>query len=403
MKAKLIDNQLIWLILLMPTIVIPGFNSEAGNIGSCKMKETKQSTKIITVENPILVSRKNETIVLSYELIKKAFKKTNINFLQIKDIKQDKTLITQSIDYNEDGIIDEYLFQSDFNPQETKEFSICLAENKAPDSSLVYAAFINKTEGLGDFAWENNYIGYRMYGQARADAQGTGTAIDVWCKRSSDRLTDRWYTPGQSYHVDKGYGADHYASGKNQGCGGSGVYYNGRVYFPESYSSWKVIANGPIRLVFELVFTGWQLENNDISEVKRITLDAGQYFNKIESTYELNDTTFKFSHAVGIVQRIDSESFEEKEGGWFGSWESLGENNGYLGCGFIASVDNQIDIKNLNEHLFGLLAAKPGKSICYYTGAAWSEFGSAKSNEIWKTYIQNKVKCVNNQCVVSIK
>jgi hypothetical protein len=382
---------------------MPGYNIDAGEVNFNKNKGSNQLTKIIKVENPISVSRKNETIALSYKLLKKEFKKADIKFLQIKDIKQDKILLTQAIDYNQDGIIDEFLFQSDFNSKETKKFSISLSENNAPDSSLVYAAFISKPEGLGDFAWENDYIGYRMYGQARADAQGTGTAIDVWCKRLPDRLTDKWYTPGQSYHVDKGYGADHYASGKNQGCGGSGVYYNDQVYFSKSYSSWKIMANGPIRVVFELEFTGWQFENNDIKEVKRITLDAGQYFNQIESTYKLSDSTFAFSHAVGIVQRTDSESFIEKKEGWFGSWESLGENNGYLGCGFIAPVSIIIDIKNLNNHLFGLLVSKPGESIRYYTGAAWNEFGPVKSFEIWKTYIENKVQCINNKCIVSIR
>lgn len=403
MKTKLNSKLLNWFALFLFSIFILGFKIEAGNVNAVKNKESKNLTKLIKVENPISVSRKNETIALSHELVKKVFQKTDIKFLHIKDIKLDKILITQSIDYDQDGIIDEFLFQSDFNPKETKDFSISLAENNEPDSSLVYAAYISKPEGLGDFAWENDYIGYRMYGQARADAQGTGTAIDVWCKRLPGRLTDKWYTPGQSYHVDKGYGADHYASGKNQGCGGSGIYYNDQIYFSKSYSSWKIIANGPIRLVFELEFTGWQFENNDIKEIKRITLDAGQYFNQIESTYKLSNNALEFSHAVGIVQRTDSRSIIEKKGGWFGSWESLGENNGYLGCGFIAPVSKLIDIKNLNEHLYGLLAAKSGESIRYYTGAAWSKFGSVKSFDIWKSYVENKVQCINNQCIVSIK
>lgn len=407
MKTKLNTKLLNWVAFFLISIFILSFKIESGDVNAVKKKESKNLTILIKVENPISVSRKNETISLSYELVKKEFQNSDIKFLQIKDIKLDKLLVTQPIDYDQDGVIDEFLFQSDFNSKETKYFSISLTENK-PDSSSVYAKYISKPEGLGDFCWENDYIGYRMYGQARADAQGTGTAIDVWCKKLPGRLTDKWYTPGQSYHVEKGYGADHYASGKNQGCGGSGIYYNDQVYFSKSYSSWKIIANGPIRLVFELEFTGWQLENNDIKETKRITLDAGQYFNQIESTYKLTNKELKFSHAVGIVQRLDSKSVIEKNEGSFESWESLiipaGEDNGYLGCGFIADPTSKlIDVKNINEHLFGLMVANPEESIRYYTGAAWSEFGSIKSFEIWKTYVENKVQCINNKCIVSIK
>lgn len=406
MKTKLISKRLNCLAFFLFSIIILGCRVNARDINAIKNIESNKLSIIIKVENPISIARKNETISLSYDLIKKEFQNSEIKFLQIKDIQSDSILATQSIDYNQDGVIDEFLFQSNFNAKETKEFSISLTENK-PDSSSVYAKYISKPEGLGDFCWENDYIGYRMYGQARADAQNTGTAIDVWCKRLPDRLTDKWYTPDQSYHVEKGYGADHYSSGKNQGCGGSGIYYNDQIYFSKSYSSWKIIANGPIRLVFELEFTGWQLENNDIKETKKITLDAGQYFNQIESTYEFTNRELEFSHAVGIVQRPDSKSFIEMNEGSFGSWESLiipsDTNNGYLACGFIAPVDKLSDVKNLNDHLFALMLAETDKSILYYTGAAWNEFGAIKSFETWKAYVENKVQCINNKCIVSIK
>ncbi|WP_159085961.1 DUF4861 family protein [Flavobacterium faecale] len=369
-------------------------------------KKNQKSATIIKVKNPIATLRDNETISIPYKLLQKEFPSAIIAFIQLIDNKSHKTIVSQPIDNNEDGITDAFLFQTDLEPNETKYFSVNLSQN-IPDSSSVFAKFISKPEGLGDFCWENDYIGYRMYGQARADAQGTGTAIDVWCKKTDRKLTDDWYTAGQSYHIDKGYGADHYASGKNQGCGGSGILHKDSIYYSKPYSSWKIIANGPVRLVFELKFSGWKIDNTYLRETKRITLDAGQYLNRIESTYEVTDKNFSFSHAIGIAQRSDSKVIIDKKNNLSESWEKLtipaGSENGSLGCAFIA--DPKTNVKNItsrNNHLFGIMTAKSEKSIIYYTGAAWSEFGNIQSFENWNTYIQNKKECINHQCTVTI-
>ncbi|MCG9791599.1 DUF4861 family protein [Flavobacterium algicola] len=393
---KLLNNLI---LVLLPILLF-----------SCKTSTNttdNKSTVVIKVVNPISISRDNETIAISSKLVKEQFPNLKIENLEITDNTNHQIQLSQAIDYDEDGITDEFLFQTNFSPKEIKYFSINPTADK-PAASSVFSKFISKPEGLGDFSWENDYIGYRMYGQARADAQGTGTAIDVWSKKTSRRLTDEWYTTGQSYHVDKGYGADHYASGKNQGCGGSGIYYDGKVYYSKSYSAWKIIANGPIRLVFELEFTGWQGENSSLKETKRITLDAGQYFNQIESTYTSPTNEFKFSHAVGIAQRQDSQSFIDNKAGLFESWEKLiipaGRDNGSLGTGFIIDTDtNLIAIKNMQDHLFGVMKVKSNNKISYSTGAAWSEFGAIKTPELWKSYVQNKALCIANKCIISIE
>lgn len=398
MKTKRPCNLCLYLIFMITPILL----------SRCKVasNDSKKPKVIIQVENPIAIARTHETIALSSKFIKKQFPHHTIENLQIIDNKLNQLLLSQAIDYNSDGVIDDYLFQTDLNPKEIKYFSISTTTNK-PDSTSVFSKFISKPEGLGDFSWENDYIGYRMYGQPRADAQGTGTAIDVWCKSTARRLTDEWYTSGQSYHIDKGYGADHYASGKNQGCGGSGVYYNDTVYYSKPYTTWRIIANGPIRLVFELEFTGWKIGQTDLKETKRITLDAGQYFNHIESTYTSSTNKFDFLHAVGIAQRQDSQSFINKNEGTFESWEQLtvpkDRDNGALGTGFIADPKSSIyDIKNIQDHLFGLMELKPNKSATYYTGAVWSKFGAIKSPEDWKKYVGNKALCIQNKCVVTL-
>jgi hypothetical protein len=246
------------------------------------------------------------------------------------------------------------------------------------------------------------FIGYRFYGQERAKQQGTGIAMDIWCKRVPELLTEKWYTPSQNYHKDKGYGADHYGSGKNQGCGGTGISINDSIYFSKPFSDWKIIANGPIRVVFELKFKGWSL-NDSIIETKRVTLDAGHYFNKIESSYSSAIFSKDYLHTIGFVQRDDSETRIEKDKGWLASWESLGESKGNLGTGFIALPDDIKDIKTYNKHVESFMYIKPETKITYYTGAVWSEFGAFNSMKGWQNFIENQTACVFNPCIVSIK
>jgi hypothetical protein len=367
-----------------------------------KWAECQPVMKTIVVENPIPVIRTNETISLSADFVKMAFPNQNVNFIQVKDLKNDLFLITQAVDYNKDGIADEFLFQSNFASDEKKEFAISVRTDTLGYSSKVYASFEPTEMGMQDFTWENDYIGYRFYGLERAQKQGTGTAIDIWCKRIPDLLTNRWYEPDQSYHYDIGYGADHYAAKDNQGCGGSGIFLYDSIYFSQPFSSWKIIANGPIRTVFELEFTGWSFKDT-IVETKRVTLDAGHYFNKIEDSYTLAEEFFEFKHAVGFVQREDSETRIEQNLGLMASWESLGENNGTLGTGFIALPDDIASIKTQNNHVYVFMNSTPELRSTYYTGAVWSEFGSITSLSEWERYIRNQSVCIQNPCKILLK
>ena len=353
------------------------------------------------VENPINLDRKNETITLSVALLQSIFPNQKMNFIQIKDLKTKEIVTTQSVDYDGNGIIEEFLIQSNFQLNESKEFQISIVSKPQDFHSKVYASFIESKEGMQDFAWENDFIGYRFYGQERANIQGTGLAMDIWCKRVPDFLTDKWYTAGQSYHKDTGYGADHYNSGKNQGCGGSGILKNDSIYFSKSFYDFKIIENGPIRVVFELKFKDWSFDQN-IIETKRITLDAGHFLNKIESSYNVDVEALGYKHAVSFVQRKDSDSQIEKDLGWFSCWESLGETKGNLGTAFIGLPNYLISITNRNNHLVSVIQPKAKSISTYYAGAAWDVFGAIHSKKDWFLFIKNNASCIENPCIIKI-
>ena len=64
--------------------------------------------------------------------------------------------------------------------------------------------------------------------------------------------------------------------GTTRGCGGTGVWDGTTLHVGRNYKTWKVLANGPIRAIFELSYDAWDAAGAKVSEVKRFTVDAGQ-------------------------------------------------------------------------------------------------------------------------------
>src|SRR3990172_388706 len=184
----------------------------------------------------------------------------------------------QAVDLDADGRFDQLVFQTEFGPRESKSFLLEVGEPRPPRKQdfRVYGRFVR--ERFDDFAWENDRIAHRMYGTALEtwDAEPlTSSGVDVWCKRTRRLVVNDWYLTGD-YHRDQGEGADLYSVGRSRGCGGSGVWQDGRLFTSRNFRASRVLANGPLRLIFELTYEPWDAGGFSVSEVKRITVDAGR-------------------------------------------------------------------------------------------------------------------------------
>src|SRR5262249_36323603 len=112
----------------------------------------------------------------------------------------------------------------------------------------------------------------------------TSSAVDVWVKKTPRLIVNDWYMV-DDYHRDHGEGADFYSAGASRGCGGSGLWKDGRLFVSKNFRGSRVLANGPLRLIFELTYLPWEAGGVSVSEKKRITLDAGAHLNRFESVY----------------------------------------------------------------------------------------------------------------------
>jgi rhamnogalacturonyl hydrolase YesR len=256
----------------------------------------------------------------------------------------------------------------------------------AAKNSKVYARFV--PERMDDFAWENDRIAFRMYGPALIKGEGTiSSGIDVWAKRTPRLVINEWYA-GDDYHRDHGEGLDFYNVRTSRGCGGLGIWEGGKLYTSSNFASWRVLENGPKRVVFELTYAPWDVNGRKVSEVKRISLDAGSHFNRIESTFQ-SDTPGPLTVGIGIATREGGDWHEEPAAGWFSYWEPESPPNGHIACAVIAPGAIQRFETTPTDRL-ALVTAEPGKPLAYSAGAAWSKSGEFADAAAWNAFIRQR-------------
>ncbi len=336
---------------------------------------------IVTVRNPIQLTRSNETISIQANELKKALSVDDIRRVHVRDQKDGHDLLTQAVDDDGNGSTDELLFQTNMGPGETRTFELSVGERRIPTPAdfKVYGRFVRERED--DFAWENDRIAHRTYGEALEtwpQEPLTSSAIDVWVKRVPRLVINDWYMV-DDYHHDHGEGADFYSAGSTRGCGGNGIWANDRLYPSVNFHNSRVLANGPLRLIFELTYPAWDAAGTRVSEIKRITLDAGQNFDHFESHYTIEGAA-SVSSAAGIRKGKDAVASNSREAGTLRSWEAL-DSHGKLGCAVIADPAMLTAFPEDAKNFLAIMKIPENHVVSYYAGFGWSEAGFATSED----------------------
>jgi len=357
---------------------------------------------VVTAKDDLNIARPSETIVLDAQEFRKANPKVDLKTIHVKDAASGMEMLTQTVDLNGDAVWDQLLFQADLGPGETRRFRLAIGERQIPlkDQYKAYGRFVR--ERFDDFAWENDRAAFRTYGTALETWQQeplTSSAIDVWCKRVRRLVINDWYMV-DDYHRDTGEGGDLYSAGRSRGCGGSGIWEEGKLHVSRNFIMSKVIANGPIRVVFELAYAPWEITGWKVSEVKRITLDAGQNLNRIESVYQ-SDRRGEIRFAAGIKKADGSTSLARKEAAWLRTWEAL-KGNGHLGCGIVIDPEHLADITEGEGNCLVVAKATIGQAAVYYAGFGWDKSADFSSVADWEAYLDQYAKRLRSPVKVSI-
>jgi pectinesterase len=356
-------------------------------IFSSSLSFCREMGLLVKVSNPSQFARQSEMIALRWSEIRKVLPSFESRHVVVIDKKTNAELLSQS---NEDDL----LFQSDFAARETKSFFIRHGMRKDSNAqSRVDGRFVEPRQ---DYAWENDRIAFRMYGPALAAEVSNG--IDVWTKRVRHLIVQKWYRGEEdtgkakiSYHIDHGEGADFFSVGRTLGAGGSGIWLNNKVYQPGVFSSQRTICNGPLRITFELTYNTWLVEGKQLTETKRISLDAGQNLNRIEVTFTSPTPGDTMLIACGLVRRKNTLLSCGDRYPWIGLWGQTNEDsvNGSLGTGIVLSKSTFVGMNEDNDQHLIIGRVKAGETFTYFAGAGWTRTGDFASSDKWNSYLES--------------
>ncbi|MBO0356641.1 DUF4861 domain-containing protein [Hymenobacter sp. BT186] len=368
------------------------------------------NTQTVTVRNKLNINRSAETISIPASRLAVLVKKYGAKNLLVKDASG-KAIVSQAVDNNGDGTVDELLFQTDIKANASQKFTITGAANAAAQQpKSPYTTFARLVpERTDDYTWENDRVAFRTYGPeaerlvvAKQPGGTLTSGMDCWLKRVPYPIIDKWYAghvkEAGFYHKDRGEGYDPYHVGDSRGFAGIGIWENDSLYVSRNFTGTKTLANGPIRTLFELSYAPWQAGGRTVTEKKILSIDLGSNLTRFEEHISAdkplpNVTIGTTLHAE--PKGVRGEVKGEPQQGWFRYWEPM--DDAFVGTGVVLApgqVQNWKDHRTKakeQSHLL-VIATPQANKLVYYAGFGWTKSNQFKTAAEWDQYLATYAK-----------
>ena len=374
----------------------------------------------VKVSNPANFYRSSETVELNLaKVAKRLHLNPELGNFAVMDGVSSRIINSQTYADQPGKEPDKLLFQVDLAPHETRTYFILNASKLAAIPKPIVKTFARYVpERYDDFAWESDRIAFRVYGPKLMTAPGealTSSGVDVWIKSNRQLIINHLYKTGD-YHNDNGTAMDDYKVGTSRGDGGLGVWNGKKLYVSKNYFHWRLIATGPIRSVFELVYSPWDAGGErTVSQVRRISIDAGSWMSKCENTFASNEKT-PLTIGVGLAERSCGPDGNEdigsnKKEGWMTYWQPEDKPKGRIGVAVLLPKSSVKEFTNDNpglpdsiihavvpqpivegapaiRSLLAITKVKVSKPFTYYFGACWNRSGDFTTEDQWENYVK---------------
>jgi rhamnogalacturonyl hydrolase YesR len=358
----------------------------------------------IEVQNPLSVARTAETISLALSEVVKLLPSLQVTKTVVQGA-DGGAVLSQLVDSDGDERADALVFQTDLGPNEHKRFVLGEGVRGMPrrDQFKVYGRFVR--ERHDDFAWENDRIAHRVYGpdlETWAQEPLTSSGVDIWAKRTSRLVINDWYQ-SDDYHRDNGDGGDFYSVGASRGCGGLGIWDGKALHVARNFRTSRVLANGPIRLIFELSYAPWDAGGGvQIAETKRVTVDASSHFDRFESSFKISGQPRGLALAVGIAKHNGSTFEADPQNGVLRSWEPFPGDNGHVGCAVISAAGAAQGVAESATDRLLLSALPNGAPAAYLAGFGWDRGGDVADNAAWSVLVASTARELHHPVSISL-
>jgi pectinesterase len=380
----------------------------------------------VTVTHSLASARPAETITVPWGRVAEALPGALIYHLEVRDAAgrvlpyQVTNLAPTLKDATGQGAAyGDLLFQHDFAAGEKSAvFTIEKIEAVAPVFPVrAFARYV--PERLDDFAWENDKIAHRIYGPGLAAPAPAGSdkevlvssGIDVWCKRVSYPIVDRWYNKGHNFYhkYDLSEGMDMYNVSQSRGCGGTGIWDGHQLAVGSNYHTWKILTNGPVRAVFEVTYDAWAAHGLMVAETKCFTVDAGHNLDQVESTFTVTEgSATELTVAIGLHKAPTDKGQDPRinytpvpADGSLTQWV-VQKTHGSLATAVIVPSDAFRGFAEDDRNRLVLAKVTPGQPLRYCIGAGWSAAGEFTTEQAWIDYVAACVARLRSPITVTL-
>jgi Domain of unknown function (DUF4861) len=362
----------------------------------------------VTAVNKLALARSSQTIELTAAQLEATGEK-DLNKLHVLDAAGHE-VVAQAVegdgnDYHQPTLL---IFQSDFAPGETKTFTVVAGKKQEykTEDYKAYGRFVR--ERFDDYAWENDRIAHRTYGAALETWKGeplTSSAIDIWAKRVPRLVVDEWYMTGH-YHHDSGEGCDDYSAGTARGDGGDGLWSGDKLWVSRNFVNSRTLAAGPIRVLFELEYEPFDVNGISVSEVRRISLDAGQNLDRYRVAYTpftRPEKPVTLTAAFGLKKVAGEQPVFNPTNGTLVIWQKMEKQPGSEGVAIVA--DPKLVVKQAEDKQNDLVIAKLSESNVadYWAGFAWDQTGQVADAAAWAKYVDEFAQGLQSPVEVSVQ
>jgi rhamnogalacturonyl hydrolase YesR len=362
----------------------------------------------VTVSNEAGFSRECETVELHSADLPPNFR--DVSHAAVMDGTSSRIIDSQAYASQPGRAADTLLFQVDLAPGEKRTYLIPAAAAPAARPPPIVKTFARQVpERVNDMAWESDRIAHRMYQLDLIRVEGTiSSGIDVWSKRTRGLIVDRFYA-SRDYHNDHGEGLDDYHVSRSRGCGGLGIWDGRKLHVSLNFRSARVVTTGPVRSEFELTYDAWDAGGRRVSELKRISIDAGSNMSRAESVFTSDDPS-PLQVGVGIALRPNGGAIRREAGeGWMSYWQPADRDRGSIGCAVVFPSGGIGEFTSENatlqkptpaqlttpdseglpavSNLLAIVQALPGRPLVYWLGAGWSRSGDFPDGKSWEAYV----------------
>ena len=384
----------------MKKILIPAL------LAALPMLSSAADSITVKAVNRLQIARAGQTIELSAAQLA-PLGETNLEKIHVRDAAG-KELLCQAVDVDYDELHkpDIVIFQTGFAPGETKTFTVTSGRKQQcePGDFKAYGRFVR--ERFDDFAWENDLIAHRTYGRALETWKGeplTSSSIDIWSKLTPKLIINEWYMMGDAfYHHMTDNGGDDYSAGATRGDGGNGLWAADKLWVSKNFVNSRELADGPVRVMFELDYEPFDVNGIKVAETMRVTLDAGSQMDHYQVTFKPDSVGEPLTAAVGLKKVKGEQTDFDAARGMLAIWEPMEKNQGMQGVAAI--VDPKKFVKQAGDKLNNLLLvrAEPDHSVDYWAGFAWDKAGKITTQDAWKKYVDEFAQGVQSPVEVTV-